>query len=150
TEPTMSAIRLARGFTGRHYLIKFEGCYHGHADALLVRAGAGLATFGPPSPAGVPEAGTSCTTVVPCSAAAALRTVFGEHGKKIAGVLIEPVAGNMGCVPPAEGFLAELRTLCTQNGAMLIFDEVMTGYRVGPGGAQEIYSVQPDITCLGK
>ncbi|HOA74729.1 MAG TPA: glutamate-1-semialdehyde 2,1-aminomutase [Phycisphaerae bacterium] len=150
TEATMSAIRLARGFTGRDYIVKFEGCYHGHADSLLVKGGSGLATFATPSSAGVPEAVTSCTIVAPYNDVDAIRQIFAQHGKKIAGVLIEPVAGNMGCVPPIEGFLAELRKLCTDHGSLLIFDEVMTGYRVGLGGAQQLYGVTPDITCLGK
>lgn len=150
TEATMSAIRLARGFTGRDYIIKFEGCYHGHADALLVKAGSGLTTFGTPSSAGVPESVTSCTLLAPYNDKAAVQQLFAVHGAKIAAVLIEPVAGNMGCVPPAEGFLQELRDLCTKHGAMLIFDEVMTGYRVALNSAQGLYGIQPDITCLGK
>lgn len=150
TEATMSAIRLARGFTGRDVIIKFEGCYHGHADALLVKAGSGLATFGTPSSAGVPASVTGCTLVLPYNDLAAVEQAFTELGSKIACVLIEPVAGNMGCVPPAPGYLAGLRKCCSAHGALLIFDEVMTGYRVGLGGAQQLYEVAPDITCLGK
>lgn len=150
TEATMSAIRLARGFTGRDLIVKFEGCYHGHADALLVKAGSGLATFGTPSSAGVPASVTSCTIVLPYNDLAAVERVFAEQGGQVACVLIEPVAGNMGCVPPLPGYLAGLRECCTKHGALLIFDEVMTGYRVGPGGAQKLYEIVPDITCFGK
>ncbi len=150
TEATMSAIRLARGFTGRDLIVKFEGCYHGHVDALLVKAGSGLTTFGTPSSAGIPASVTSCTLLAPYNDLAAVEQLFAKHGRDIAAVLIEPVAGNMGCVPPVEGYLAGLRDLCTKHDALLIFDEVMSGYRVGLGGAQHIYNVQPDITCLGK
>lgn len=150
TEATMSAIRLARGFTGRDLVIKFEGCYHGHVDALLVKAGSGLTTFGTPSSAGIPEAFTACTLLAPYNDLVAVEKIFAEHGARIAAVLVEPVAGNMGCVPPIAGFLAGLRELCTRYGALLIFDEVMTGYRVALGGAQQHYGVRPDITCLGK
>lgn len=150
TEATMSAIRLARGYTGRDCIVKFEGCYHGHVDALLVKAGSGLATFGTPSSAGVPAPVTASTLVAPYNDVEAVGKIFAQHGSKIAAVLVEPVAGNMGCVPPADGFLAELRRLCTEHGALLIFDEVMTGYRVGIGGAQQLYGTAPDITCLGK
>ncbi len=150
TEATMSAIRLARGFTGRDAIVKCEGCYHGHADALLVKAGSGLATFGTPSSAGVPEAMTSATLVVPYNDLDAARAVFEAHPARIAAFLIEPVAGNMGCVPPAENYLAGLRALCDEHHTLLIFDEVMTGYRVALGGAQARYQVRPDLTCLGK
>ena len=150
TEATMSAVRLARGFTGRDAVVKFEGCYHGHVDALLVNAGSGLLTFGIPSSPGVPGAVTADTLVLPYNNLIAAKELFAEHGKRIAAVLVEPIAGNMGCVPPAEGFLAGLRSLCDQHGALLVFDEVMTGFRVAPGGAQQLYGVQPDLTCLGK
>ncbi len=150
TEATMSAMRLARGFTGRDALVKFEGCYHGHADALLVKAGSGLLTFGTPSSPGVPNGATADTLVLPYNNLSAAKDLFAEHGKRIAAVLVEPIAGNMGCVPPTEGFLAGLRSLCDQHGTLLVFDEVMTGFRVAPGGAQQLYGVQPDLTCLGK
>ncbi len=150
TEATMSAIRLARGVTGRDLIVKCEGCYHGHADALLVKAGSGLATFGTPSSAGVPAAMTSATLVVPYNDLAAATKLFKTHGAQIAAFLIEPIAGNMGCVPPADGYLAGLRKLCDKHKSLLIFDEVMTGYRVGLAGAQGLYGVRPDITCLGK
>jgi len=150
TEATMSAIRLARGATGRNLIVKCEGCYHGHADALLVKAGSGLATFGTPSSAGVPAAATADTLVVAYNDKEEAGRVFAEHGGKIAAFLIEPVVGNMGCVPPLEGYLCHLRRLCDDSGAMLIFDEVMTGYRVHIGGAQGLYGISPDLTCLGK
>jgi len=150
TEATMSAIRLARGFTGRELIVKFAGCYHGHSDGLLVQAGSGLTTFGTPSSAGVPAAITSQTLVLPYNNFNAIEQAFTEHGSNIAAVLIEPIAGNMGCVLPETGYLARLRELCSQHGALLIFDEVLTGYRVGLGGAQELYKITPDITCLGK
>jgi len=150
TEATMSAIRLARGFTGRELIVKAEGCYHGHVDALLVNAGSGLATFGTPSSAGVPAAVIAATLVVPFNDVEAARRVFQTHGPQIAAFLVEPIAGNMGCVPPTEGYLTTLRQLCDQCGTLLIFDEVMTGYRVGLGGAQKLYDVVPDLTCLGK
>ncbi len=150
TEATMSAIRLARGFTGRDVLVKCEGCYHGHVDALLVKAGSGLATFGTPSSAGVPAAMTASTLVVPYNDIEAARQVFASHGPRIAAFLVEPVAGNMGCVPPVDGYLAGLRSLCDEAGALLIFDEVITGYRVSVGGAQERFGIRPDLTCLGK
>jgi len=150
TEATMSAIRLARGFSGRDVIVKCEGCYHGHTDALLVKAGSGLATFGTPSSAGVPEAMTSATVVVPYNDLEAARAVFEQHKGQIAAFLIEPVAGNMGCVPPVDGYLAGLRTLCDDHDALLIFDEVMSGYRVALGGAQAVYGVRPDLVCLGK
>lgn len=150
TEATMSAIRLARGYTGRPVIVKCEGCYHGHADALLVKAGSGLATFGTPSSAGVPSEMTSATIVAPFNDLDAAKAIFDERGAEIAAYLVEPIAGNMGCVPPAAGYLEGLRDLCDRHGAMLIFDEVMTGYRVGLSGAQGLYGVRPDLTCLGK
>jgi len=150
TEATMSAVRLARGVTGRDLVVKCEGCYHGHADGLLVQAGSGSTTFGVPSSAGVPEALTSTTLLAPYNDLDAARALFVEHGPRIAAFLVEPIAGNMGLVPPVSGYLAGLRELCDTHGALLIFDEVMTGYRVGPGGAQGLYEVFPDITCLGK
>lgn len=150
TEATMSAIRLARGFTGRDLIVKCEGCYHGHADALLVEAGSGAMTFGTPSSAGVPAAMTSATLLLPFNDLRAAERLFSEHGAAIAGLILEPVVGNMGCVPPAPGYLSGLRSLCDRHGALLIFDEVMTGYRVALGGAQALYGIRPDITCLGK
>lgn len=150
TEATMSAIRLARGFTGRDLIIKCEGCYHGHADALLVKGGSGLATFGTPSSAGVPESATSATLVIAYNSMEEASRAFAEHGSRIAGILVEPVAGNMGCVAPLHGYLHHLRKLCDEHGALLIFDEVMTGFRVHIGGAQGLYGVTPDLTCLGK
>ena len=149
TEATMSGIRLARGVTGRDKLIKFEGCYHGHADSLLVKAGSGVATLGLPDSPGVPAALAQHTITVPFNDATAVADVFKQH-HDIAAVIVEPVVGNMGCVPPREGFLKSLRELTTQNGALLICDEVMTGFRVARGGAQALYGVTPDITCLGK
>ncbi len=150
TEAVMSAIRLARAYTGRSMIIKFIGCYHGHADYLLVKAGSGASTLGVPDSAGVP-AGTAAETLsAPFNDLTAVRQLFAEWGKEIAGILLEPVAGNMGCIPPEPGFLEGLRELADQHGACLIFDEVMTGFRVAPGGAQERYGVMPDITCLGK
>jgi glutamate-1-semialdehyde 2,1-aminomutase len=150
TEATMSAIRLARGFTGRERIVKFEGCYHGHSDALLVKAGSGALTLGVPDSAGVPAAVAAATTTLPFNDAATLERCFREAGREIACVIVEPVAGNMGCVPPAPGFLPLLRELCTRHGAVLVFDEVMTGFRVALGGAQELYGVVPDLTTLGK
>jgi glutamate-1-semialdehyde 2,1-aminomutase len=150
TEATMSAIRLARGFTGRERIVKFEGCYHGHSDALLVKAGSGALTLGVPDSAGVPPAVAAATTTLPYSDAGALERCFAAAGGEIACVIVEPVAGNMGCVPPAPGFLPLLRELCTRHGAVLVFDEVMTGFRVALGGAQELYGVVPDLTTLGK
>jgi glutamate-1-semialdehyde 2,1-aminomutase len=150
TEATMSAIRLARGFTGRERIVKFEGCYHGHSDALLVKAGSGALTLGVPDSAGVPAAVAAATTTLPFNDAAMLERCFAQAGREIACVIVEPVAGNMGCVPPAPGFLQALRELCTRHGAVLVFDEVMTGFRVAPGGAQELYGVVPDLTTLGK
>ncbi|MDH3318331.1 MAG: glutamate-1-semialdehyde 2,1-aminomutase [Betaproteobacteria bacterium] len=150
TEATMTAIRLARGFTGRDLIVKFEGCYHGHADALLVKAGSGALTFGHPSSAGVPAQTAAHTLVLDYNDAAKVRALFGQHGAEIAGVIVEPVAGNMNLVLPAPGFLETLREQCTQHGAVLIFDEVMTGFRVAAGGAQARYGIRPDLTTLGK
>ena len=150
TEAAMSAIRLARGFTGRDRIVKFEGCYHGHSDGLLVKAGSGLATFGTPDSAGVPADVARNTVVVPYNDVAALEKVFEEQGSEIACVIIEPVAGNMGCVLPGPGYLEAVRKITSQHGALLILDEVITGFRVAYGGAQELYGVKPDLTCLGK
>ena len=149
TEATMSAIRLARGVSGRDKLVKFEGCYHGHADSLLVKAGSGVATLGLPDSPGVPSALAQNTITVPFNNGEALARVFTEH-PDIAAVIIEPVVGNMGCVPPGPGYLQIVRDLCSRNHALLIFDEVMTGFRVARGGAQELYGIKPDITTLGK
>ena len=150
TEATMSAIRLARAFTGRDVVVKIEGCYHGHVDALLVSAGSGATTFGTPSSPGVPDSVVGSTVVIPFNDLSAARAAFDEHADRIACCVIEPVAGNMGCIPPAEGYLQGLRDLSAACGAVLIFDEVMTGFRVAYGGAQALYGVQPDVTCLGK
>lgn len=149
TEATMSAIRLARGVTGKVKLIKFEGCYHGHADSLLVKAGSGVATLGLPDSPGVPAALAQCTITVAFNDTEKLRQIFDQY-QDIAAVIIEPVVGNMGCVPPRPGYLKTVRDLCTRNGSLLIFDEVMTGFRVARGGAQELYEIRPDITTLGK
>ena len=146
----MTAIRLARGFTGRNLIVKFEGCYHGHADALLVKAGSGALTFGHPSSAGVPAETAAHTAVLDYNDAAQARALFAARGAQIAGVIVEPVAGNMNLVPPAPGFLETLREECTRHGAVLIFDEVMTGFRVAAGGAQARYGIKPDLTTLGK
>jgi glutamate-1-semialdehyde 2,1-aminomutase len=146
----MSAIRLARGFTGRSKIIKFEGCYHGHADGLLVKAGSGALTFGQPSSAGVPAEVAALTLVLDYNNEAALEETFGREGSEIAAVIVEPIAGNMNLVAPKPGFLELLRRLCTEHGAVLIFDEVMTGFRVALGGAQALYSIKPDLTTLGK
>ncbi len=150
TEATMSAIRLARGFTGRAKIVKFEGCYHGHADSLLVKAGSGALTFGQPSSAGVPAEITAHTLVLDYNDEAMLARAFGAQGDDIAAVIVEPVAGNMNLVKPRPGFLRALRDLCTKHGALLIFDEVMTGFRVGLHGAQGLYRITPDLTTLGK
>jgi glutamate-1-semialdehyde 2,1-aminomutase len=150
TEATMSAIRLARAFTNRKYIIKFEGCYHGHADGLLVKAGSGVATFGIPGSAGVPEEIAHFTLALPYNNVAAVEAAFAARPNEIAAVILEPVAGNMGCVPPEPAYLAALRDLTTRQGAVLIFDEVMTGFRVAHGGAQQLYGIAPDMTCLGK
>jgi glutamate-1-semialdehyde 2,1-aminomutase len=150
TEATMSALRVARGFTGRPKIVKFEGCYHGHGDSLLVRAGSGVATLGlPDSPGVLPEVAQN-TITVPFNDTRALAAVFAEAGDQIAAVIIEPVAGNMGCVPPGENYLADLRRITAKHGTVLIFDEVMTGFRVARGGAQQLYNIKPDLTCLGK
>ncbi|MFM8391119.1 MAG: glutamate-1-semialdehyde 2,1-aminomutase [Methylophilaceae bacterium] len=150
TEATMSAIRLARGFTNRQKIVKFEGCYHGHADALLVKAGSGLLTFGTPSSAGVPAEVAVHTLTLPYNDIPSLQKLFSEIGQEIACVIVEPVAGNMNLITPAAGFLQTLRALCSEHGAVLIFDEVMTGFRVAKGGAQALYGVNPDLTTLGK
>ncbi len=150
TEATMSAIRLARGFTGRDKLIKFEGCYHGHSDALLVKAGSGALTLGEPSSPGVPASVTEHTLNLTYNDLDQVREVFGRIGDQVACVIVEPVAGNMNCIPPAPGFLEGLRELCDAHGSVLIFDEVMTGFRVALGGAQGRYGVTPDLTTLGK
>jgi len=150
TEATMSAIRLARGYTGRDAIVKFEGCYHGHADSLLVKAGSGALTLGVPTSPGVPADLATHTLTLEYNNTAQVREVFGRLGKDIASVIVEPVAGNMNCVPPVPGFLETLREQCTQHGAVLIFDEVMTGFRVSLGGAQAHYRIKPDLTTLGK
>ena len=150
TEATMSALRLARGFTGRDAIVKFEGCYHGHADALLVKAGSGALTFGNPSSAGVPADTAAHTLVLDYNDIEQIRSVFDKRGNEIAGVIVEPVAGNMNLVLPRSGFLESLRENCTRHGSVLIFDEVMTGFRVALGGAQARYGIRPDLTTLGK
>ena len=150
TEATMSAIRLARGYTGRDRIVKFEGCYHGHVDGLLVKAGSGALTLGEPDSLGVPKAYTDLTHVLPYNDTSALQSFFAANGDDIACVIVEPVAGNMNCVPPVPGFLEALREHCTKHGAVLIFDEVMTGFRVALGGAQSVYQVTPDLTTIGK
>ncbi|HNJ86055.1 MAG TPA: glutamate-1-semialdehyde 2,1-aminomutase [Agitococcus sp.] len=150
TEATMSAIRLARGYTKRDKLLKFEGCYHGHADSLLVKAGSGLLTLGVPTSLGVPADLAQHTLTLPYNNIDALQQLFAQLGHEIACVIVEPVAGNMNCVPPSREFLQTMRDLCSQYGAVLIFDEVMTGFRVALGGAQALYNIKPDLTCLGK
>ncbi|MCS7043963.1 MAG: glutamate-1-semialdehyde 2,1-aminomutase [Bryobacteraceae bacterium] len=150
TEATMSALRLARGFTGRTLTVKFEGCYHGHVDSLLVKAGSGVATLGISGTAGVPEEFARTTIALPYNSVPALEAAFEKHGAQIAAVIVEPVVGNMGCVPPQPGFLEAMRELCTRHGALLIFDEVMTGFRLALGGAQQLYGIRPDLTTLGK
>jgi len=150
TEATMSAIRLARGATGRNKIVKFEGCYHGHGDSFLVKAGFGALTFGVPTSPGVPLASADLTLTLPYNDLAAAQALFAEQGSEIAGLIIEPVAGNMNCIPPREGYLQALRELCTRHGALLIFDEVMTGFRVALGGAQAHYGVTPDLSTFGK
>ena len=150
TEATMSALRVARGFTGRDLTVKFEGCYHGHVDSLLVKAGSGMATLGIADTQGVPRAFAETTIALPFNSIAAVEKAFDEHGEKIAAVIVEPVVGNMGCVPPAPGFLEALRDLTARHGAVLIFDEVMTGFRLALGGAQERFGIRPDMTTLGK
>jgi len=150
TEATMAAIRVARGYTGRDKIVKFEGCYHGHGDAFLVKAGSGALTFGVPTSPGVPKALADLTLTLPYNDRDAARDLFAEVGGEIAGVIIEPVAGNMNCIPPRAGFLQGLRDLCTQHGALLVFDEVMTGFRVARGGAQQLYGIAPDLSTFGK
>ncbi|MEO2005462.1 MAG: glutamate-1-semialdehyde 2,1-aminomutase [Candidatus Poribacteria bacterium] len=150
TEATMSAIRVARGYTGRKKIIKVTGCYHGHADHLLVEAGSGATTFGVPTSSGVPEEFAQQTVLVPFNDAGAVAAALEAHRDDVAAMIIEPIAGNMGLVPPADGYLQELRDLTERHGSLLIFDEVMTGFRVAYGGAQERYGVTPDMTCLGK
>src|ERR1039458_8231160 len=150
TEATMSAIRLARAYTKRKYIVKFEGCYHGHADALLVKAGSGVATLGIPGSAGVPEEFTQFTLALPYNDICALDQVFKKFKHQIACVIVEPVVGNMGCVPPARGYLEALRAITQHDKALLIFDEVMTGFRLAYGGAQELYAIKPDLTTMGK
>ncbi|HYB42046.1 MAG TPA: glutamate-1-semialdehyde 2,1-aminomutase [Candidatus Methylomirabilis sp.] len=150
TEAAMSAIRVARGATGRDVIIKFDGCYHGHADSLLVKAGSGGATFGVPDSLGVPAALAGLTVALPFNDLAAVSRALESRRGEVAAVLVEPVAGNMGVVPPAPGFLQGLRDLCTRHGALLVFDEVITGFRIAAGGAQALYGVRPDLTCLGK
>ncbi len=146
----MSAIRLARGYTKRNKIIKFEGCYHGHSDSLLVKAGSGILTLGVPTSPGVPPELAAHTVTLSYNDAAQVRAAFAEIGSDVAGVIVEPVAGNMNCIPPVHGFLETLREQCTQHGAVLIFDEVMTGFRVALGGAQQRYGIKPDLTTLGK
>ena len=150
TEATMSAIRAARGFTGRDKILKFDGCYHGHADSLLVKAGSGVATFGLPDSPGVPADLARLTLTVAYNDLAAVKDMAVREGQRIACIIVEPVAGNMGCVPPEPGFLQGLREICDKYGIVLIFDEVMTGFRVAYGGAQQLYKIKPDMTCLGK
>ncbi|MFH2063668.1 MAG: glutamate-1-semialdehyde 2,1-aminomutase [Pseudomonadota bacterium] len=150
TEATMSAVRLARGFTGRDKIIKFDGCYHGHADTLLVAAGSGVATFNIPGSPGIPDAVVQNTLSLPFNDLNAVRSVMEKQGDRIAGIIVEPIGGNMGMVPPVPGFLDGLREITEKAGSLLIFDEVMTGFRVAYGGAQSIYNILPDLTCLGK
>jgi len=150
TEATMSAIRLARAYTKRKYIVKFEGCYHGHADALLVKAGSGVATLGIPGSAGVPEEFTQFTLALPYNDVDALEQTFKKFRHQIACVIVEPVVGNMGCVPPARGYLEALRAITSRDKALLLFDEVMTGFRLAFGGAQELFAIQPDLTTMGK
>jgi glutamate-1-semialdehyde 2,1-aminomutase len=150
TEATMSAIRLARGYTGRSRILKFDGCYHGHGDALLVKAGSGALTFGQPSSGGVPAEVAALTSVVPYNDLDALKEAFASYGNELAAVIVEPIAGNMNFVLPLPGYLQALRTLCSEHGVVLIFDEVMTGFRVALGGVQSLYGIKPDLTTLGK
>ena len=150
TEATMSAIRVARGFTGRDLVVKFIGCYHGHVDSLLVKAGSGVATLGISDSGGVPKSFSETTIPLPYNSLAAVEECFAAHGDKIAAIILEPIVGNMGCVPPQPGFLQGLREITTKHGALLVFDEVITGFRVGLGGAQQLYGISPDLTTLGK
>src|SRR5690606_28054669 len=150
TEATLSAIRLARGATGRSRIVKFEGCYHGHGDSFLVKAGSGALTFGVPDSPGVPKALADLTLTLPYNDFDAATALFDAHGGEIAGLIIEPIAGNMNCILPKPGYLQHLRELCTRHGALLILDEVMTGFRVARGGAQALYGVTPDLTTFGK
>src|SRR3982751_3725600 len=150
TEACMSALRLARGYTGREITLKFEGCYHGHVDSLLVKAGSGVATLSLPDSVGVPRAFSETTIALPFNNFEVVEATFKKRGDQIAAIIIEPVVGNMGCVPPAPGFLDALRKLCTDYRTLLIFDEVMTGFRVAPGGAQGLYGIRPDLTVMGK
>jgi glutamate-1-semialdehyde 2,1-aminomutase len=150
TEATMSAIRLARGFTGRDKIVKFEGCYHGHSDSLLMKAGSGALTLGVPTSPGVPKELAAYTITLAYNDTEQFRQVFAEIGPQVACVIVEPIAGNMNCIPPVPGFLEALREECTRHGSVLIFDEVMTGFRVARGGAQELYGIKPDLTTLGK
>ncbi|MES9940399.1 MAG: glutamate-1-semialdehyde 2,1-aminomutase [Candidatus Thiodiazotropha sp. 6PLUC2] len=150
TEATMSAIRLARGFTGRDKIVKFEGCYHGHSDSLLVKAGSGMLTLGEPSSPGVPASLAEHTVTLNYNDSQQVRDAFAQFGDQVAAIIVEPVAGNMNCIPPQPGFLETLREVCDQHGTVLIFDEVMTGFRVGLGGAQAHYGIKPDLTTLGK
>ena len=150
TEATMSALRVARGFTKRDLTLKFEGCYHGHVDSLLVKAGSGVATLGLPDSPGVPKGFSDTTLTAPFNDIAAVEQIFAAHKGKIAAVIVEPVCGNMGCIPPLSGFLEALRRITAADDSLLIFDEVMTGFRVAPGGAQQIYNIKPDLTTLGK
>ena len=150
TEATMSALRVARGFTGRRKFLKFDGCYHGHADGLLVAAGSGVATLGIPGSPGVPEGTVADTLVAPFNDVKAVERAFAEHGRDLAALIVEPVCGNMGCVAPREGYLEALREITKRAGTVLLFDEVMTGFRLSLGGAQKLYGITPDMTCLGK
>ena len=150
TEATMSALRVARGFTGRDLTIKFEGCYHGHVDSLLVKAGSGVATLGLPDSPGVPKGFSDTTITLPFNNSEAVEQAFKNHGGKIAAIIVEPVCGNMGCIPPVPGFLESLRAITAKHDSFLIFDEVMTGFRVAPGGVQQLYKIKPDLTTLGK
>ena len=150
TEAAMSALRVARGFTGRDITVKFEGCYHGHVDSLLVKAGSGIATLGLPDTAGVPRCFAETTIALPYNDLDRVESTFREHGDRIAAIIVEPVCGNMGCVPPVPGFLEGLRRITEQYGSLLIFDEVMTGFRLSFGGAQQVFNVTPDLTMLGK
>ncbi|NNL95097.1 MAG: glutamate-1-semialdehyde 2,1-aminomutase, partial [Xanthomonadales bacterium] len=150
TEATMSAIRVARAATSRDMIIKFEGCYHGHADPFLVKAGSGALTLGVPNSPGVPSATADLTLTLPFNDAEAVRQCLEVHGEQVAAIIVEPVAGNMNCIPPRSGYLEALRRLCDEHGVVLIFDEVMTGFRVALGGAQSLYGVTPDLSCFGK